>query len=431
MKRIKYIATLVLATVSISTLWGQVNSPYSRYGYGLLSDRAQGFNKGMGGVAYGMRGAQLLNTQNPASISAIDSLTFLYDIGASFQNGNFEENGYKDNTRNTSLDYVSAAFRLAPGLGLYATLRPFSTIGYALTTQQDIIATPGVPAYKHTTTYQGEGGFNEIGIGVGYEPIKNFSLGAEAMYFWGNYSHTIANTYSNASAQPTNRAYEAELSSYRLGVGMQYAFNVGRKHTVSVGAVGRFGHDIGGEATRIQRTLSGSTTLMADTITLSNAFALPTTWGLGVSYTYNQRIRIGLDYTQELWKNKRGITEESNNYVVSNNLYSNRSIVALGADFRGDPNGSRFKDHVIYRVGATYATPYTKVNGILGPKHYGLSAGVGIPISNRFNSKNMLNVAVQWEHVKPAMKGMVTENYLRISLGLTFNERWFMKWRVD
>jgi hypothetical protein len=23
------------------------------------------------------------------------------------------------------------------------------------------------------------------------------------------------------------------------------------------------------------------------------------------------------------------------------------------------------------------------------------------------------------------------ENYLRINIGLTFNERWFMKWKVD
>lgn len=430
MGRIKYIATFLLATASLST-WAQVNSPYSRYGYGLLSDRAQGFNKGMGGVAYGMRGAQLLNTQNPAAISAIDSLTFLYDIGASFQNGNFEENGNKDNTRNTSLDYVTAGFRLAPRLGLYATLRPFSTIGYALTTTQQIAATPGVAAQTHTANYQGEGGFNEIGVGLGWAPIKQLSLGAEAMYFWGSYNHTIANTYSNNSAQPTNRAYEAELSSYRLGLGMQYMLNVGRKHEVNLGAVYRFGHNIGGEATRIQRTLSGSNTLMADTITLKDAFALPSTFGVGLSWTYNQRIRIGLDYTQELWKDKRGITEDNNTYAVSNNLYSNRSVIAIGADFRGDPNGARFKDHVVYRVGASYATPYTKINGIDGPKHYTVSAGVGIPVSNRFNSKNLLNLAVQWEHVKPAMKGMVTENYLRVSVGLTFNERWFMKWKVD
>jgi hypothetical protein len=28
-----------------------INSPYSRYGFGIQSERAMGFNKGMGGVA--------------------------------------------------------------------------------------------------------------------------------------------------------------------------------------------------------------------------------------------------------------------------------------------------------------------------------------------------------------------------------------------
>ena len=29
------------------------------------------------------------------------------------------------------------------------------------------------------------------------------------------------------------------------------------------------------------------------------------------------------------------------------------------------------------------------------------------------------------------LKDMLEENYLRINIGLTFNERWFMKWKVD
>lgn len=53
-------------TVAATTVKAQTNgsnSPYSRYGFGLLSDRAQGFNKGMSGLAYGMRGGSELNTK--------------------------------------------------------------------------------------------------------------------------------------------------------------------------------------------------------------------------------------------------------------------------------------------------------------------------------------------------------------------------------
>ena len=29
------------------------------------------------------------------------------------------------------------------------------------------------------------------------------------------------------------------------------------------------------------------------------------------------------------------------------------------------------------------------------------------------------------------MAGMVTENYIRLNIGISFNEKWFMKWKVE
>jgi hypothetical protein len=48
-----------------------------------------------------------------------------------------------------------------------------------------------------------------------------------------------------------------------------------------------------------------------------------------------------------------------------------------------------------------------------------------------FQSKSMLNISGQYIKVSPKFKGLMEENYLRINIGLTFNERWFMKWKVD
>ena len=69
------------------------NSPYSRYGFGQLSDQSFGNSKAMGGIAYGLRNGYQINAANPASYSAVDSLTFLFDFGMSLQNSNFVENG--------------------------------------------------------------------------------------------------------------------------------------------------------------------------------------------------------------------------------------------------------------------------------------------------------------------------------------------------
>ena len=40
----------------------------------------------------------------------------------------------------------------------------------------------------------------------------------------------------------------------------------------------------------------------------------------------------------------------------------------------------------------------------------------------------MLNISGQW--VKASAKDLITENTFRINIGLTFNERWFNKWKV-
>ena len=81
-----------LGGIGGSLLFAQngVNSPYSRYGFGMMADRAMGFNKAMGGVAQGFRDGQQINVSNPASYSAVDSLTALFDLGLSVFNGNYK-----------------------------------------------------------------------------------------------------------------------------------------------------------------------------------------------------------------------------------------------------------------------------------------------------------------------------------------------------
>ena len=86
MKIIKhFILSIALAALAVPGLQAQTNattSPYSMYGYGMLSDRATALQRQMGGVGYALSSGRQINPMNPASYAAIDSLTFLWDIGA-------------------------------------------------------------------------------------------------------------------------------------------------------------------------------------------------------------------------------------------------------------------------------------------------------------------------------------------------------------
>ena len=83
MKISRLIAAAVglLAAASGAIAQNNTISPYSRFGYGLLSDQANTVQKSMGGVGIAMRSGRQINFMNPASYAGMDSLTFLFDMG--------------------------------------------------------------------------------------------------------------------------------------------------------------------------------------------------------------------------------------------------------------------------------------------------------------------------------------------------------------
>ena len=106
-------ALLLMMVTGTAIAQNNTNSPYTRYGYGDLSDQSFGNSKAMGGIAFGLRDGAQINPTNPASYTAIDSLTFLFEGGVSLQNMNISGGGLKLNAKNASFDYLAMQFRLA------------------------------------------------------------------------------------------------------------------------------------------------------------------------------------------------------------------------------------------------------------------------------------------------------------------------------
>ena len=60
-----------------------------------------------------------------------------------------------------------------------------------------------------------------------------------------------------------------------------------------------------------------------------------------------------------------------------------------------------------------------------------MGVGAGLPITNKINNRSVVNVGVQWMRRASAASGMITEDYLLLNLGVTFNERWFVKYKIN
>ncbi len=435
----KYMAAAALLTVMPLCAMAQTNgsnSPYSRYGMGLLSDGGNAFNKGMSGTAYGMRYGSELNTKNPASYAAIDSLSMLFDFGVSLQNGNFSQQGVKTNAKNTSVDYITAGMRMAPRLGLSLGLVPFSTIGYESAYTQNISGS-NLTQREQTTTYSGDGGLHEVYVGLGWAPIKPLSVGFNAGYLWGDLTHTSVMTPSEGYVN--HQEYDADIRTYKLDFGLQYEQRLNKKNTLTLGIVYGLGHDINRTANYYNQYLQSSTSstvVSGDTLSCKNAFQLPHSVGVGLTWTYKNSLRVGADYTFQKWSKVKypSVERDANGnlaYAAENGQFSDLHKVSLGVEYIPNDNGLRWRQHVRYRAGVAFSTPYIKVDGQDGPKDFMASLGVALPIVNRYNNRTFINFSAQYEQVTPKIAGMVKERYLRLSIGLTFNERWFMKWKAE
>ena len=147
---------------------------------------------------------------------------------------------------------------------------------------------------------------------------------------------------------------------------------------------------------------------------------------------YNKQLKVGLDYNYQKWGSEEfpiyTVVNGEPAYVLTDKYYEDRHKVTLGGEYCKDEYARSFMSRIRYRAGVSYATPYYKVNGQDGPKELSVSAGFGIPIVNSYNNRSILNVSGQW--VRTTAPGLITENTFRINIGITFNERWFMKWKV-
>lgn len=440
MKKILIItATVLLNVVCALSARAQdtgVNSPFSRYGIGLLSHQAQGFNQGMAGLANGMRDGRELNFKNPASYSAIDSLTFLFDMGVSLQNGNFSSGKSSVNARNVSFDYLNMGFRINRGFGMSIGLMPISNIGYKISTTGDRFDGGITGDVTPTVSYNGSGGLREIYAGVGYAPVKPISFGLNFGYLWGVMSHVATNSYTDNNVQSLNRAYSTDIRTFDMSAGLQWHQKVNKKNSFVLGLTYGLGHDIPGKSYFYNQRIGSGVVLAADTLVAENAWSLPHSFGGGLTWQYKNSLRIGVDYNLKKWSQAKQpmLTQDPNgtlHYEGSTAGYADEQRITIGAEYVKDPMGLNWASRVRYRAGFSFGDTYAKIDGRVGPKSYLATIGAAFPIINLYNNRTFVNVSAQYERIEPQMAGQITENYFRLCLGITFNERWFMKWKVD
>ena len=423
------LALMALTTMGASAQSG-TNSPYSQFGLGDLAVQSVGFNKGMGGVGYGFHKGNEVNPMNPASYSSVDSLSFIFDAGLSGQITQYREYQEKVNGKSGGFDYVVASLRLIKHVGISFGILPYSNIGFNYYTKERLADVDATIKTSHT----GSGGLNQAYIGAGWQIIEPLSIGFNFSYLWGRNETGVA-TSSTSDVNTLTKIYRTSVSNYKLDLGLQLDLPISKSDWMTVGAVVSPGHNTHADPECII-TNKKSTTGKSDSLyyRLDNAIELPWTFGVGLAYRHGTSFRAGVDYQLQKWGDvvMPQFIDEGNgevDYQLKSGLLKDMHRVSVGAEWLPNANSVKFFNRVRYRIGAGYTTPYYYINNGEGPKEYHVSLGFGIPIMNNYNHRSILNISAEW-HRRSAVN-LVKENTFRINIGLTFNERWFAKWKVD
>ena len=125
-------------------------------------------------------------------------------------------------------------FRLWQKMGMTVGFLPFSTVGYNISKTHDFedVDNNG----KWAESYNGDGGFHQVFVGLGYKVFNNLSVGANFSYLYGDITHQSM-TAIGATDTRSIKLDKFSISDYKLDFGLQYTYKLNKKNTINVGAV--------------------------------------------------------------------------------------------------------------------------------------------------------------------------------------------------
>jgi len=387
------------------------NSPYTRFGYGEISDANSGDQKAMGGTALGSRTKKGINPVNPASYSTVDSTTFMFDIGVGGLISKFSDQTGNKTSYNANLEYVTVLFPLAKNIGFSGGLLPYSFSGYSFYTSDSLTLdnlSGQLDTVGYYRSYYGSGGISQIYAGVGMSFFDHISLGVNAYYMFGSINNYRSLTFSETTGNYTTvQRNSIEINNLRFRYGIQFYNTFAKKHDFNLGLIYENKALVNGKFSQIT---SG---VLTDSILPDNDFEMPTIYGAGLRYTYNNKFTLAADYTLQQWGDAK--------FFGKTDSLSNRSKLFLGSEYIPDFRGKSYWQKIHYRAGLNISNPYYKV-GDVNPYNFGITFGIGLPLRN---SNTLVNATL--EYGKVGATSMLREDYFKLTFNATFNETWFFK----
>lgn len=419
-------------------MFGQENSPYSRYGLGDLVPGKNIVNRGLGGITAAYADYQSVNFNNPASYSNLKITTF--DIGVDINSRTLKDipGATKYTSNNLLISYLQIGIPIINSQkaaqknrswGLNLGLQPLTRVSYKIAQ-----ATRVIDSIEFLN--EGNGGAYYAFAGTGYR-IKNLSVGINFGYLFGtkdisNRKIFLNDTVIYAKSNVQNRATYGNLF-YNLGA--QYSILLKKDkeglHSkyLRFGVYGNVKQKINAKIDSLYETFQYNAlgaTYRSDSIYQRNnvraKIDYPSTFGIGFVYEKENAWLFGVDYSQSSWSNYR--------FNGAKDVLTNSWMINVGGQIASAKKATTERAPRTYRAGFNYGRDIMYVTGSMPV--WGVSLGAGLPIyRSRFSTQyTTINTLVEIGSRGNKNNG-VKENYFRIGFGLSLSDLWFRKFKYQ
>lgn len=399
---------------------------YSSQGLGKLASPALVHNLGMGGVGIAAGSGLHINNMNPALLYRNNLTSF--DLAFATAYKDIMNDNETTSSVTGGLSYGIFAFPAIANRWTFSVgLMPFSTVGYKVQESRAVIGNNQASQLE----LEGDGGISQVYWSHGVRIYKNLSAGIKMAYLFGSISRDLNLLPLTSDDFSYQVSYKRDLfySGLLPEAGLHYSLKTGKTTYLSAGIIYQPETQVKVirnetfESKNVQNDLISQDTVAND----PGAALIPQKIGFGVALEKYMKYTVGVDITLQQWE-KFGVYKPENvNTAWDNDGLKNSMEIAAGGEFIPDVSSvSSYLKRVTYRLGFNYRnTPF-----FLNEKQItdlSVNFGFSLPVSNL----SSVNLAFEAGRRGTTTKNLIQENYFKINLGTSFNDRWFVRRKYD
>ena len=423
------LAVFLVVSVCVSAQDGTYGaySPYSVYGIGDISKEGTAYNKSKGGTGIATRNRKFINYLNPAAVTARDSLSFMADFGLVQNNTVFKQGDLKSGHNTFNIYDFVLSFPIYRSSAFMVGITPYSDVGYdfsSIETDPDIIGNTGNISYDS----YGNGSVYQAFFGAGVTLWKKLSLGAEAIYYFGNLDKITKMDYTDQSYRSLNSGSELTIRGVTGKFGLQYEQELGGDVSMTIGATYRMGTNMKGYSTNFRyATQSSVTDSLRHTVDTLGARGMRfgDEIGVGIAVSGGEKWSAEFNYLRSDWR-KSGFDSAPGFAVSGGSVFSSTVSQSFRAGFEIVPNRNDMRSYLktcSYRVGAYYDQAYYKLDGN-NVNSIGITFGMTLPV---FQWHNGITLGVDLGQRSSNRNNMIRERYATFFIGFNIHDLWFRK----